>query len=348
MVAMRTSFYRSLPLIFPLLLLGGLLALPGGEESIFPSSPHRIPVPVRPSEPVRFIAIGDVMLGRHVRTLMEAEGEAYPFLQISEFLKDADFVWANLEGPVVRNAPVTPLPSLKFAFQETVPRLLFSHNIQAVSLANNHTLDQGPEGYTSSVELLTKAGVQVHGHAAKIWEGSILTREIRGENLQLVAMNATWPTFKEAEALDVIRKAALKGPVFVTIHWGAEYAGTAKEEERTWAHNFIDAGASAVIGHHPHVVQDVEIYRGRPIFYSLGNFIFDQYFSKETQEGLAVKIELGTEAITYRLFPYHIRRSQPVLMEEDEAKLFLHALAEKSSENLRNGIERGEIALTRE
>jgi poly-gamma-glutamate capsule biosynthesis protein CapA/YwtB (metallophosphatase superfamily) len=298
-------------------------------------------------EAVRFIAVGDIMLGRYVRTLMEAEGETYPFEGISAFLKDADFVSANLEGPVVRNAPITPLSSLKFAFQETVPSLLLGHNIQVVSLANNHTLDEGPEGYASSVELLTQAGVQAHGHAAKIWEGSILTREIRGERLQFVALNATWPTFKEAEALAVIRSAASQGPVFVNIHWGAEYAAIAKKEERTWAHNFIDAGASAVIGHHPHVVQDVEIYRGRPIFYSLGNFIFDQYFSKETQEGLAVKIELGND-ITYRLFPYHIRKSQPVLMDKDETELFLRDLARKSSENARSGIERGEIVLTRE
>jgi len=102
-----------------------------------------------------------------------------------------------------------------------------------------------------------------------------------------------------------------------------------------------------IIGHHPHVVQNIEKYQGKLIFYSLGNFIFDQYFSKETQQGLAVGLEIYPNELVCRLFPIQINLSQPVLMERDKANKFLIQLANRSDVKLVDEIESGIIKIVR-
>jgi poly-gamma-glutamate synthesis protein (capsule biosynthesis protein) len=100
------------------------------------------------------------------------------------------------------------------------------------------------------------------------------------------------------------------------IHWGKEYDSVHSKEQEVLAHFLIDNGVDAVIGHHPHVVQDIEVYKGKPIFYSLGNFIFDQYFSDEVQEGLAVRVDTSKDILRYTLIPFESKsiKSQPKLL----------------------------------
>ncbi len=117
--------------------------------------------------------------------------------------------------------------------------------------------------------------------------------------------------------------------------------------QKSLAHKIIEAGADLIIGHHPHVVQNIEIYKGKMIFYSLGNFIFDQYFSKETQESLAVGVEVYPDQLIYRLFPIQSKLSQPSLAGYKESGEFLEELAERSSSELVEKIKRGIIELKR-
>jgi len=122
--------------------------------------------------------------------------------------------------------------------------------------------------------------------------------------------------------------------LIISIHWGEEY-------------KIIEAGADLMIGHHPHVVQNIEKYQGKLIFYSLGNFIFDQYFSPDTQQGLAVGLEIYPDRLVCQLFPIQINLSQPVLMEWDTASEFLIQLANCSDVNLVDEIESGIIKIER-
>jgi len=94
--------------------------------------------------------------------------------------------------------------------------------------------------------------------------------------------------------------------ITVNIHWGEEYDQNADKIQQAIAHQLIDAGADAIVGHHPHVVQEVETYKGKPIFYSLGNFVFDQYFLDEAQEGLAVSLDILGDKINYSLYPLRL------------------------------------------
>jgi poly-gamma-glutamate synthesis protein (capsule biosynthesis protein) len=112
--------------------------------------------------------------------------------------------------------------------------------------------------------------------------------------------------------------------VIVNVHWGVEYKRNSRKAEQDLAHWFVDQGVTAVIGGHPHVVQEMEIYKGAPIFYSLGNFIFDQYFSTDTQEGVSVGLTLNDGKVKdVYVFPFYGVKSQVQLMEgERKAKFF--------------------------
>jgi poly-gamma-glutamate synthesis protein (capsule biosynthesis protein) len=119
--------------------------------------------------------------------------------------------------------------------------------------------------------------------------------------------------------------------VIVFMHWGVEYKNISNNAQRNLAHLLIDKGVDAVIGAHPHVVEEAEMYKNKPIFYSLGNFIFDQYFSKETQEGLSVGLILqdGVVKSAY-LFPMYGVKSQVQLMEGERRDMFLKWFNENS------------------
>ena len=109
------------------------------------------------------------------------------------------------------------------------------------------------------------------------------------------------------------------------IHWGFEYDTKPSSRQREIAHKLVDSGADVVIGHHPHVVQPIEIYKGKAIFYSLGNFIFDQN-TKETKRGFGVGTVYRDGRMEYYLFPYTIKSFQPTTMPHDAMKEFCDAM----------------------
>ena len=133
----------------------------------------------------------------------------------------------------------------------------------------------------------------------------------------------------------------------VFIHWGVEYQHTPQDSQITFAHQLIDQGVIAIIGMHSHVVQSFEIYKHHPIFYSLGNFIFDQYFSTATQEGLTVNLVIRPSQIKVSLFPVKIIKSQPQLMNQNEKKTFLNKLVTywRYDNNIKQQILQGQIVL---
>jgi poly-gamma-glutamate synthesis protein (capsule biosynthesis protein) len=166
-----------------------------------------------------------------------------------------------------------------------------------------------------------------------------------------LAFNKTFPfNCSDEEIAKIVKKVRESNPgkfLIVLLHWGQEYQLKSSISQQSLSHKLIDEGADLIVGSHPHVVQEIEEYKGKLIFYSLGNFIFDQYFSKETQEGLAVGLEIYPEKVIYRLFPIQSCLSQPFLMEKEKAKEFLENLAKRSSLQLFDKIKTGIIEIER-
>ena len=258
------------------------------------------------------------MLGRNVQLLGERFGEDYPFEKVKDLLAQYDVAVGNLEGPVVAGAPRTPANSFKFAFPTSSPMALRAAGFNLVSLANNHTVDFGQKGYEETVGRLAEEGISSFGHPISGSAAYVKRIEQKNKKIAFFGYNATYPSLDEKSALSEISGERESSPdqlIFIFIHWGEEYSLSAGDSQKKLAHEFIDAGATAVIGSHPHVVQEFELYKNRPVFYSLGNFIFDQYFSKETQEGLMVSAKIFETKIVYEFLPIVSIKSQPGIIE---------------------------------
>jgi poly-gamma-glutamate synthesis protein (capsule biosynthesis protein) len=291
--------------------------------------------------------VGDIMLDRGVEYLMRKNNNFYPFEKIIPFLRGIDIVVGNLEGPIVKNPPNFGSHSLRFAFSPEVIESLSFSNFNLLSLANNHTFDLGKEGFAETKKFLLKADIDFVGHPISCKEDFLTEKE----GIIFLAFNKTFPfNCSDEEIAKIVKKVRESNPgkfLIVLLHWGQEYQLKSSISQQSLAHKLIDEGADLIVGSHPHVVQEIEEYKGKLIFYSLGNFIFDQYFSKETQEGLAVGLEIYPQELIYRLFPIQSHLSQPFLMEKEKANEFLENLAKRSSPQLLKKVKTGIIEIER-
>ena len=286
---------------------------------------------------------GDIMLDRGVEYLINKNSVYYPFEKINQFLRGIDIIAGNLEGPIVENPPNFSDESLKFAFSpETIEGLSFA-NFNLFSLANNHTFNMNKAGLEETKVFLTKASINFVGHPIECDKDFLFEKD----NVVFLAFNKTFFfNCSDKEIIELVSETRSHNPdkfLVVIFHWGEEYQSKSSIAQQKLAHQIVDAGADLIIGSHPHVVQEVEEYKEKLIFYSLGNFIFDQYFSKKTQQGLAMGLEIYPEKLVFRLFPIESYFSQPFLMEKVEAVEFLDELAQKSSLQLFDGIRDGII-----
>ena len=296
------------------------------------------------------LLVGDIMLDRGVEDLVKQNSIYYPFQKISHFLRGIDTVFGNLEGPVVENPLEFSNDSLKFAFNPEVIKGASWSNFNLFSLANNHTPDMGKEGFEETKEWLKKYGINFVGDPLTGSSDNLNSSFLR-DNITFLAFNQIFPFMdKEEEIIKTIKMVKSSNPdnfLIVSMHWGEEYKLINSPVQQSLAHRIIEAGADLIIGHHPHVVQNIEKYQGKLIFYSLGNFIFDQYFSPDTQQGLAVGLEIYPDRLVCQLFPLQINLSQPVLMERDKAREFLIQLANRSDNRLEDEIKSGIIKIER-
>lgn len=308
-----------------------------------PPEPAQIvsaPLAPEPSRKVRLLVVGDIMLDRLVRRQMHDFGERYPFLKVQDFLQgsNADMVVGNLEGPITGFASKTvdlKNKVLQFTFATSTAPLLQSVGFTHLGLANNHTMNFGKNGLEQTHAYLSGAGVVSFGDPKNEMEISKVV-EVNGLTVGLVGYHAF-----EYGVENVLAEIETLRPqvdlLFVFPHWGNEYELVASENQTYLAHNMIDLGADVVFGAHPHVVQNIEVYNGKIIFYSLGNFVFDQDFSKNTKIGLAVIADFDTDGASFSL--------QPIANEKGQASLI--PLRDIRAENLfaRLGIPSGTILL---
>lgn len=294
---------------------------------------------------IKIMAVGDIMLGRYVETLMNRHGVEYPFSFWNEFNLDQDVILGNLEGPITANHVHTPDFTTSFSFQPRVADLLSSMGFTHLNLANNHTFDRGASAFYETMDFLTEAGITSIGHPRNVDLDYVIQENINGTDIVWIGINEAVSSFFDLEEAIATVSEFQDSLVVITIHWGNEYQLSSNNRQKEIAHALIDNGADLIIGHHPHVVQEIEIYNDKLIFYSLGNFIFDQYFSQDTQEGLVLYINFMTDQLEIELIPIESDMSRPRPMLHESSEMFLHGLAERSSIKLKEQIMNGEITL---
>ncbi len=272
---------------------------------------------------INIIFVGDVMLGRAVEVAYKKEDI---FKNVANIFSEADAVVANLEGPILSNHIKTPNNSYKFSFATTTLDILKNAGFTDLSLANNHTDNSGRDGYAETVLNLKSVGLYPFGDPNLMSEYSVSAREIGGKKFIFVGINDTYGNLTTEKIFGFVKNLREKfkdGILIVCMHWGEEYEFVANERQVKIGRGLIDLGTDVVVGSHPHVVQNTEKYNGRYIFYSLGNFVFDQYFSTSTQQGLAVKMKIAEANSEFELMPVISNRSIPAFMTGEERASWL-------------------------
>jgi gamma-polyglutamate biosynthesis protein CapA len=343
----------------------------GSLESYFDEAQGLNPRGALASTTTTFLAVGDIMLSRDVAVAINKAGNIdYPFTNVSGLLKSTDFNFANLESPVSPTKPIVGGSSLIFGAASTSLVGLKDYNFQIINLANNHGFDQGLPGVDATRSTLDNLGITHEGTGDNLdqaWTPAV----VESNGIKICFIGASFSSLNDGgkvtnnyvariEDTTHLQSAitTAKGEcdfVVVTMHAGTEYTRTQNQSQITFAHTAVDDGADIVIGAHPHWVQTIDKYKGKYIFYSLGNFIFDQNFSQGTTEGLTLKIQISKNQATnptaigaaslddlqgsrvpaqldsITLIPVIITNSQPRPATSDETKTILNKIGEKET-----------------
>lgn len=302
------------------------------------SSVVRVPVPL--------LFVGDIMLGRYVEKRMNEYGGAYPFVQVRDLLKKHTVI-ANLEGPIPEVHEVTPAFGFRFSFPSRSASVLQSENIDAVTLANNHGFDMGKDGHSHTKKILSANEVVSFGS----YDNTALdyyTTKLGTTSITVIGINMVSDMWNEKKVLDSVQKMVAEhdhSVVVAFLHWGNEYSHTQNSVQREFAHKLIDRGVGVIVGAHPHVTQGVEVYKGKPIFYSLGNFIFDQYFNDDVQESYGVEVQKFGDDLVFVALPFQSHRSQVSVATGTKADAIVDVIKRNSSAEVKKMFSGNELRI---
>lgn len=235
---------------------------------------------------VTLILGGDVMLGRTVMTTSREKNDPrYPFLKIGTELYNADLVFVNLEAPLIDRCPDS-YEGLIFCADPSMLAGLVYAGVDIVNLANNHILNYGEQGLGQTKAFLSQRKIDYTGL------GDLVVRKVGDTKFGFLGFDKVTNTddFTEQE-INLIKNSNDSVEVLVvSVHWGNEYQEEPTQKQVQWARQLVENGADVVVGHHPHWVQTVANIDGKPVYYSLGNLVFDQMWSEKTKQGLVVKL----------------------------------------------------------
>lgn len=290
-------------------------------EAVLPVEPtasvasETAPAPAEEKTVIKDIKLGfagDIMFGRGVKNSVDKNfSGAYwqLFSKVKDQLKSYDVLFANLEGPVSDNG--TDVGGVySFRFEPKVSASLKDAGFGILSVANNHIFNWGEAAFADTLRTLSEAGIIYIGGGftgSEAYQEKVVT--INGVRIAVLAFsefeaggitgNSTKPGIAIISAKEVqtgVSRAKQNNDfVVVSYHFGEEYQNTPNEYQKKYAELAVDAGADLVIGHHPHVIQDLEQYKNSWIIYSLGNFIFDQDFSTQTMQGGFLDVTVNPE-----------------------------------------------------
>lgn len=254
-----------------------------------------------PASPrISFCAVGDILLDRGIRRTILTENVDYPFEHISTFINEFDLAFCNLECPVSATGKSTGKIYCFRADTNFFPGVQ-NAGFNIFSLANNHIIDWGDKACLDTKNLIERKELFAFG-AGRDQNEALEPLLIKMNGLKLAMFGSVgiplkdmiWPLSKPGPAqatleqliagIDAVRNYV--DFVIVSMHWGTEYEHIPRSHQTKWAHGLIDGGADLIIGHHPHVLQTIEVYKNRIILYSLGNFVFDQRKLYQRQSGV--------------------------------------------------------------
>lgn len=283
---------------------------------------------------------GDTIFSGNVAKVLEKQGYDYPYQYVKELFQSDDLTVLNLETPVTYGG--TAAEDKTFVFKSSPKALeeMVKAGVDAVNLANNHTLDQGVEGLLDTIQHLKDNKIRYVGAGRNSDEAyAPIYFERKGMKIALcgfsrVIPQADWAATKKNAgvaavydstlAVKAIKEARKKADlVLVVTHWGKERVTKLEEHQTNLSHTFIDAGADLVIGGHPHVMQGIENYKGKWVVYSTGNFIFTKSNDPKTWETAVFSAKCSKNGdCKLKLTPYLTEIGQPVPMnEQDGAKM---------------------------
>jgi len=290
--------------------------------------------------PVVVAAVGDILLAHRAVPFLDANGPGYPFGPTRDALTAADIAFGNLETPV-SDRRGKPHPSKEYRFV-TRPRHiagLAEAGFDLLSVANNHTGDFGPAVFLDTLGHVEKLKIKTVGGGRTIAAARTPALfNVRGTTVAFLAYSHTHPMEFHAGAqkpgtafptetglaADVAAARKIADRVIVSIHWGKEYQSRTTDSQRALARAAADAGADAVIGHHPHTYQGMEDIGGVPVVYSLGNFAFGTRNPK-ARHALFLKLSFppsGPPEVALRPLLVDASRVhfQPRFLDDDEGR----------------------------
>ncbi|TSC57755.1 MAG: poly-gamma-glutamate synthesis protein (capsule biosynthesis protein) [Candidatus Peregrinibacteria bacterium Greene0416_19] len=265
---------------------------------------------------VSMLFLGDFVLGSKIAEHQRSAKDWLSKLgeKDGKFFLGADIVGMNFEGPITdrpctaqTKICLTQNPALLFDFFRNFPMF------NLALFANNHVRDAGEEGIDDTYSLLSLSKKLIAGVRENCVE-----QKIREQEIAVCAFDDSNGSLDVGKAAQAVAEAKLKSDVVIaSVHWGIEYTSSPTERQREVATALVRAGAKAIIGHGPHVIQPMEMIDRTPVFYSLGNFLFEQPDLNHSS-GLAVGLLTSKEKMQIFLFPIRSTAAQPSLLQGDD------------------------------
>ncbi len=303
------------------------------------------------------LCLGDILLANEVERHILSKGTGYPFEKIKDELRKYDFIIGNMEAPITHRGTAFTNKAYSFRVRPEAALSLRDLKIDAVSISNNHLMDYGADGMDDTISFLDGLNI---GHAGGGKNSAAARRpaRLRYGSTEIYILSycnrppmeyytkGTMPGISFLD-LTIIREdiATFKtrdNIVLVSLHWGIEHTHKPLPEQISAAHDIINAGADGIIGHHPHWPQGIEIYRNRPIIYSLGNFI-NGYYNPVEKNNMAVGLYFnGNRLDKIKILPVagqnRIIKFQPFILTGKQADETL-GLIRGLSKNLHTDLE---------
>lgn len=264
-----------------------------------------------------FVIAGDAMFDRNVWHNYKGIGLKKIFANFgTRPFRGADLSLLNLEGPISASEIDDDWKSgsMVFNFPPETSSVLKYLNVGAVSLANNHSANAGASGLANTKKVLGDAGIKYFGQAEGFDKVASTVRLDGPIPLSVIGVMALSDFDETALEAKIKTEKSAGRAVIIFPHWGEEYKESHVASQESLAEKWIAAGADLTVGSHPHVTEDFEIIDGKPIIYSLGNFVFDQFFSTETQEGLVIAGTISKDKITLSFLPTREKVVKPEFM----------------------------------
>ncbi|AXF55757.1 CapA family protein [Salicibibacter kimchii] len=266
--------------------------------------------------------VGDIMAGRYVEQVIDHQGPEFLFRHAKPYFDASDYVTGNFENPVLFEDEVYEPEDKEIHLEagEGAVNLLSEAGFSNVNLANNHIRDYGSKGVRDTLAAFEDSDVDTVGAHFGQEEEAVSIEAYDDLTVATLGFNDVWSRSGRdgvadsdpAQSLNEIQQASEDADLVVAhLHSGVEYTSTITDRQEDLMKAYVDAGADIVVGHHPHVLQSVDVYNDGIIFYSLGNFVFDQGWTR-TRDTVLAQYELAEDGTAeIELVPFRIHESQP-------------------------------------